>query len=131
MGILWTVWPIDDDMKSYLDKEGINYPCSPSRFPTGQEVKGVLKGMTDYKIEYYDNGLGNSWQANIQLVSNPEESWTLLNISEFTGDLEPQQLWFDKGDENLIKSILKLLSNNSGPLTLIADCGGPPQIIKT
>lgn len=131
MGILWTVWPLDDDMKSYLDEEGINHPEAPSRFPTGHEIKEALKNIEGYNISYYDNGVGQSWQASIESATNPEDSWTLLNVSEYSGDNEPQQLWFEKGDENLIKLILRSLSLNCGPLTLIADCGGPPQVIKT
>jgi hypothetical protein len=129
MGILWTVWPTDDKMKEWLDSEDIEYPQEPSRFPKGKEVKEVLNNLVGYKVKIYDNGIGNTWQADIHSEVKLEE-WTLLNISEYSGDEESQEIWFEKGHEDLIKLILKRLSEICGPLVLIDDAGCEPQVIN-
>jgi hypothetical protein len=130
MGILWTVWPTDDQMKEWLDSEGVEYPKSVSRFPKGIEVKEVLNNLEGYTVQIFDNGIGNTWQADIHSTAKPEEIWTLLNISEYSGDDEPQEIWFEKGHEELIKLVLKKISEICGPQVLIADAGGEPQVIN-
>jgi len=132
MGILWTVWPLDDEMKSWLDETGVDYPKEPSRFPTGREIKEVIAGLQEFDIKINDNGIGSPWQASIVSKSGGDSGeWTLLNIQEYSGDDEQQKLWFEKGWESLIASILREITKSCGPLVLIADCGGEPQVIFT
>lgn len=131
MGILWTVWPLDDQTKSWLDSTGIKYPKEPSRFPTGREIKDVVRGLVGFNVEITDNGLGSHWQASIVSKQGGDTGeWTLLNITEYSGDDAEQKLWFEKGWESLITSILRELSKHSGPLVLIPDVGGDPIIIS-
>ena len=130
MGTIWIVWPLDGDMTSYLDSLGIEYPEGRSRFPTGREIKEVLRELSGYNIEINDNGLSATWQAMIiqsDQVAEPE--WALLNISRYSGDDRRQELVFEKGDEELIKKVLRLLVLKCGPLVLIDDAGGEPQVI--
>jgi hypothetical protein len=130
MGVLWTVWPVDDGMREWLDEQQIAYPDKPSRFPTGAEIKSALALLGDYDIELTDNGLGAPWQASIVHKEGGDGGpWTLLNVSSYSGDDLPQELWFDKGWESLITEILKHLSVACGPLVLIADAGGEPMVI--
>jgi len=130
MGILWTVWPTTDEMKEWLTSEGVEYPAQVSRLPKGKEIKSVLESLDGYKVEIKENGVGNSWQAWIESTSNPEEYWTLLNITEYSGDDEYQEPWFEKGHEILIKLILSKLSTYCGPLVIIPDTGGTPEVIN-
>ena len=131
MGVLWTVWPLDDDMKSWLDECGVEFPSVSSRFPTGREVKEVLASLSAFDVEIFANGIGGSWQASIVSKSGGDSGeWTLLNISEYSGDEEPQRLWFEKGWESLIVSILKKLARNAGPLVLIPDTGEEPVVVE-
>ena len=129
MGILWTVWPLDDQMRTWLDEQDIAFPDRPSRFPTGREIKEAL---TDFagSPDIRDNGVGGPYSAFLRRRTAEEEQWTLLQITEFTGDDEPQKLWFEKGHEQLIVDVLRKLTLACGPLTLIADVGDPPQIIE-
>jgi hypothetical protein len=130
MGILWTVWPLDDEMCSWLDEQEVPYPRTPSRFPTGTEIKAVISGLTEHSVKVNDNGLHASWQALITQKDNGvDPEWAVLIISEFSGDNLPQQLYFEKGHENLIVKILRRLAASCGPLVLIDDAGGQPSVI--
>jgi len=130
MGVNWAVQPLDDEMKSYLDETGIDYPNNPSRLPTGREIKEVVAALSGFNVEISDNGVGDFWQAQIVSKRDPEE-YALLNIEKYSGDDQEQELWFEKGSEDVIISILKKLSKMSGPLVLIPDTGDEPTVIST
>ena len=130
MGILWTVYPLIDEMKKWLDSEGVTYPNSGSRFPTGSEVKEALAQMNGVKIIITDNGLGAFWQAWIESESSPKELWTNLNISKYSGDGELQEIWFERGHDSLIKLVLKNICQKCGPLVLIPDTGDLPEVVN-
>ena len=55
MGVIWTVWPLDDEMRDWLVEEGVEVPDADSRFPTGSEIKQTL-AESGLKIDIYDNG---------------------------------------------------------------------------
>jgi hypothetical protein len=132
MGVLWTVWPLDDGMREWLNELSVDYPDSPSRFPTGMEIKVALAALDGYDIRITDNGLGATWQASIVHKSGGDAGpWTLLSVNSYSGDELPQELAFEKGWESLITEILKHLSIECGPLVLIADVGGEPVVIAT
>lgn len=131
MGILWTVWPLDDDMCQWLDEQEVAYPLTSSRFPTGAEIKAIVYGLKGHSVKVNDNGLHVLWQALITPKGDevgPE--WAVLSVSDFSGEDLPQQLYFEKGHERLIIEILQRLTPSCGPLVLIADAGGKPAIIN-
>jgi len=130
MGILWTVWPLDGEMCSWLDEQEVAYPRTPSRFPTGIEIKAVISGLTAYSVKVNDNGLNAPWQALLTQKGNDiDPEWAVLTISDFSGDDLPQQLYFEKGHESLIVEILRRLAASTGPLVLIDDAGSEPSVI--
>jgi hypothetical protein len=130
MGVIWTVWPLDDDMINWLTSQNIEFPSDVSRFPTGLEIKRILSDPALCVI-INENGNGKEFQALIEARDNAQHRWANLIISEYTGDEEPQKLYFEKGDETLIWNILKQLAAHSGPLVLIDDGGDPPQVITS
>lgn len=80
-------------------------------------------------MEIRDNGIDGAWQASIvSVLGGDKGEWTLLNISEYSGDHE-QQLWFEKGWESLIKTVLCHLTRDTGPLVLIDGASSQPQVI--
>lgn len=131
MGVLWTVWPLDQDIRQWLDTIRVPYPSSEgSRFPSGNEVKNVVTNLSGYEVEITDNGVDGPWQALITQSSGLEEGpWTLLNITNYTGDEEPQEIWFEKGWENLIAHVVDKLATSCGPLVLIPDTSEEPKVI--
>ncbi len=131
MGTLWTVWPLDKEMKSWLDEISVGYPEKASRFPTGREIKDVLDTLSNYDVKITDNGIGAVWQAFIASKKGADhDEWTLLTVSHYSCDDKEQALWFEKGWERLIIAILKKIAVKSGPLVLIADADGEPIIIS-
>jgi hypothetical protein len=131
MGILWTVWPLDDQMRTWLDETGVGYPDKPSRFPTGAEIKAALSRLGDLSVNICDKGLNTTWQASIESKESRDTGpWTLLTINNFSGDDLPQEVCFEKGWESLIKRVLGEFAQSCGPLVLLADTGdGEPQIV--
>jgi|ERR1700677_2442528 len=128
MGVIWTILPLNDRIKPWLEDMGIAYPNSLSRFPTGMEIKSVLRGLKDYKIDIYEKGIGVGWQAVIS-HKNDINSSTILNIRAYAGDNEQQKISFSKGCEKLNEDILKRLTIMCGPLVLIPDTGEDPAVI--
>lgn len=130
MGVLWNVWSLTEEMRAWLDETEVEYPRAPSRLPTGREIKEVIGALEGFDVKINDNGLGATWQASIVSKNGGDiGEWTLLNISEYAGDDDEQQLWFEKGWESLMVRILETLSKATGPLVLLADTGDPPIII--
>lgn len=134
MGVMWLVFTLDEQIRVWLNETGIVYPDVPSRFPTGREIKDVIATLSDYDVWINDkNGIGSVWQATVFSKSGGDtedwEEWALLNVSEYTGDDEPQELLFEKGCESLIVRILDQLSKSTGPLVLVNDAGDDPMII--
>ncbi|MGY0215854.1 hypothetical protein ACWJJH_00545 [Endozoicomonadaceae bacterium StTr2] len=130
MGVLWTTYPLNEEMREWLESEGVDVPENDSRFPTGKEVKEALESLESVNVEITDNGIGGTWQAWLNSSLEPETIWTLLNISEYSGDDEPQEVWFEKGDENLVKYVLGKISYKTGPQVLIPDTGDTPEVIS-
>jgi hypothetical protein len=128
MGIMWTVWPLDGDMINWLTSQNIEFPSSASRFPTGFEIKRLLADPA-LLVKINDNGKGKIFQALIEDKAGPKHRWANLMITDYTGDEEPQKLYFEKGDETLIWDVLKQLTTHCGPLALIDDAGDPPRVI--
>jgi hypothetical protein len=69
------------------------------------------------------------WHAFVQEAADPENKWALLIIREYSGDHEPQKLFFEKGHELLIRRILSHLALACGPLVLINDADSVPVVI--
>ncbi|MET0247661.1 MAG: hypothetical protein ABW182_13000 [Sphingomonas sp.] len=112
-------------MTEWLDEQGISWPDTASRFPTGSEIRQVL-GALPAEIELIDNGVDGPMSASI---FQREDCWASLQIERFTGDDDPQALYFEKGSEELIVEILRRLSVFCGPLVLINDVGDPPEVV--
>lgn len=130
MGVMWTVWPLDKNMKDWLDECAVDYPNSTSRFPTGGEIKSAISSLGECNVKIVDNGIGGPWQASIVSGQGGETGeWALLNITKYTGDEQTQELYFEKGWESLIKRILRTLAEAAGPLVLISDAGDAPEVI--
>lgn len=93
-------------------------------------MKTVLPQLHGFNVEIRENGIGSAWQASVvSMLGGDNGEWALLNVNEYSGDHEEQHLWFEKGWESVIKIILRHLANVVGPLVLIDDAGGQPEVI--
>jgi hypothetical protein len=124
MGMLWVVWPLDEAMRAWLASQDIAVPADASRFPTKPEVVRCLA----------DPGLGlrrggdrddRVWDAFLE----SGEEWTNLFIDGLGGDDAPCRLHFDGGHVSLIRRILQHLARACGPLVLLCEAGGPPEVM--
>ena len=130
MGILWTVYPITEEMKEYLKSEGVEYPEMSSTFPNDEQLKQALNELDGVNIEISSSDPNKGWGAFISSSSSPEKIWANLQVDILESDHALRSIWFEKGDENLIISFLRQLSKSCGPQSLMADAGGPPQVIN-
>jgi len=130
MGIIYTVSLATADARAWLLEQGIECSDRASRWPTGNELKYAVECFRGIQVQYNDNGVGYCWQA---LLSNgeagTEEVWAALNVEKHQGYDQTNDFWFDKGTTELNVAIALVLSAKTGPLVLLADCGGPPLVV--
>lgn len=118
MGVSWTIWPLDDEIRPVLDDMGIDYPDAPSRWPTGAELKATLAALSGFEIEAADNGPGGPFSATLY---RDETHWALLQVSDFAGDHLAVQPCFEKGHEAVIRPFIARLAIACGPLVAIVN----------
>jgi hypothetical protein len=97
-----TVWPLNPEIKAWLDGIGIEYPDVASRSPTGHEIKAVVDRLCLFDVEIIDRGIGARWQATI---------------------------YFERGWPDLMQSILVEFAKQSGPLVLVPSSGDEPIVV--
>jgi len=129
MGILYTVWPLDSQMKEWLTSQGIAFPEGSSRWPTKQEIRNALGSLRGFKVRYTENGPNARWDATIE-SPDVEDLWTLLHANPEAASDSTTHIDFEKGEPGLIVAILRDLSSATGPLVLMADVGGPPLVVS-
>ena len=130
MGVLWSVFPLDHRVRQWLDELEVPYPDKPSRYPTGAEVKAVLRSLNSYKVEITERGVGRDWNASINWAADAGKGpWASLRIIEYSGDDLPQEIWFSGGWSEPMTEILRGLSVTCGPLILVPTTGELPEVI--
>jgi hypothetical protein len=132
MGVLYSVIPLDEEVRNYLKK--INIPFSNKaingRNPMPSEIRAALNSLIGYNIEYSENGIGKFWQAFIEGV-DPNGEWTCLNILNYEGEEIPQFIHFEKGWIELAIKISTALAVYCGTLVIFPDTGEEPFIITS
>lgn len=129
MGILYTVWPLDQEARTWLADQSIESPAGPARWPTRTELEKVLSELRGFKVTFTLNGPGQRWSASID-DGEEDGNWTLLQ-AEPEGDDRSTRVSFEKGEPTLIVAILRALSAETGPLMLVSDVGCPPIVVST
>ena len=128
MGLLYSAWALEPEFVSWLGSLGIS-ASGPSRNPTPREVKAALESLDDFAVRY-ELVNGDYWCAWVKHRLNPETGpWTLVHISHIGGDDEERRVWFEKGDQELIATIVERLTHSCGTLVLTCDAGGEPIVI--
>lgn len=127
MGVLYSVFPVNDKIRDWLQSENINCPAIDGQFPTRSEITTVLDGAAGLATDYSQSG-----QRLEAIVTDTEDptgaTWTLIQIPE--SDLSPFcELYFEKGCPQLIARILYSLTKVIGPVTLVPDTGCAPLVI--
>lgn len=128
MGVLYTAWPVDQQMTEWLDELDIEAPKAASRFPSKVETRNALGALRDLRIKYTDNGPGARWSAFIDCADD-DTLWTVLHAEPKDGNDDVTEIHFEKGEPALILALLRDLSSVTGPIVLIADTGDAPVVV--
>ena len=84
MGVLYSAFPIENDVREWLTDEGLPTPENDGRAPTPNELKAALDTLEDEAVSY--NISEGVWQAQIEDATSPETGpWTMINVLEFSG----------------------------------------------
>lgn len=130
MGILYTVWPLDEQAKDWLTSQEIEFPISTSRWPTRAEIERTLGELRGFKVRFTLNGPGNRWDADID-DGQEDGNRTLLHAEPKGNDDSCTEISFEKGEPTLIVAILRALAATTGPFMLLPDVGCPPLVVTT
>jgi hypothetical protein len=130
MGILYHAHALDDQIVGWLSQLGVPIPPgATSRNPTPREVRTVLDGLANCTVRY-ELIHGDYWSAWVQHRDN-ECVRTLVHITHVGGDDDQRPVWFEKGDPELIITIVEALTHRCGVLLLRDDTGVSPPLLIT
>jgi hypothetical protein len=129
MGAMYSVHPLIEKIKLWLDEQSIEYPADINgRNPTLSEIQQSLGQLVGYSSNMTVAEIGKPWQAFIEDRMDPEKKgWAILNIINLTNS--NNEFYFEKGCPDLIVRFTVLLTKYTGPLVLICDAGGPPLVV--
>jgi hypothetical protein len=134
VGVLYSVWPLDDRMREALAQLGHRGTPSQAdgRNPTPAEIRRVVGGLSGFKCSFNDPPrLGRIWQACVEHAGDPDRGgWTLINMSQYAGERAPADIWFEKGWPDLIVQIAIGLAEACGPLVIVPDTGESPLLVN-
>ncbi len=130
MSVLYSTFPINDDVRKWLTEEGLPTPATDGRAPTPNEIKKALETLDDQAVSY--NISEGVWQAQIDDLDSPTTGpWTMLNVLEFKDSDEPCKFYFAKGWPELIVKVVHRIAQISGPIAIVPDTGCPPAVVES
>ncbi|MBN2385148.1 hypothetical protein JXQ70_19920 [bacterium] len=133
MGVIYTVYPIDDRARKAAPDIGlINPPAEDGRHPTPSEIRAVVGDLDGFKASYTEHPIFHKpWQVMVEHAQDPDNGgWTLINVSEYLGEDQPTEIWFEKGWPDLIIRIMVGLSRTCGPLFILPDTGEAALVVR-
>ncbi len=133
MGVLYSVFPVDDKARGALPDLGVSdAPCENGRNPTPAEIRAVLGTLHDFKCTYTEQpAIGRTWQAMVEHTDDPDRGgWTLLNVSQYRGETQEAEFWFEKGWPDLILRIVVGLASKCGPFFILPDTGDAAVVVR-
>jgi hypothetical protein len=132
MGVIYSVFPIDDDVREWLASDCHQNPMSHGHAPTPHQLMQVLKTLDGQLVEF--NIHPGVWQATISDPISPETGpWTMLNVPDFHDEEsndEPCRFYFEKGWPSLIVKVVHGISQICGSFAIVPDTGCPPAIVE-
>lgn len=129
VGVLYSVLPLNDQVRVWLDNEGLEYPRGvEGRRPSPRELAEAAASVDGFKT---DESTGKDWwQLSVSGTTDPSrEAWTLVNALKFAGRDTPCEFYFEKGWPDLIVKIVRALAAVTGPVVLVPDTGCGPAVI--
>jgi hypothetical protein len=127
MGVIYTTFPLEDELKEYLDEMDIEYPGteSCSKNPSPNEVLAALTSLDSLNVE--SGFMNGSWQTTVE--DEVRDYYTSIHMHECGKMDDNGSLSFEKGEPRLIIEILKILSEKTGTVALFPDTGDVPLCV--
>ena len=136
MAFSCTVYALDAGAKRRLKLAGVPVSVSgpTGRNPTIRELKDVLGGFADYRIDSSDLDnppSGSSWHVEVWHSHRPAlHPWCFIAIDEYRGEDKPQGFRFVRGTPELMIRIVQALAERLGPLVLQPDGSQPAVVVQ-
>jgi len=129
MGVIYSVFPVDSEVREWLITEGLSLPDSDGHAPTPQQLKAALETLHDQAISF---NIGERvWQAQIDDLNSPETGpWTVINVIDYTSPDEPCAFYFEKGWPELIIKVVHRITQQAGPVVVVPDTGCPAVVVE-
>jgi hypothetical protein len=132
MGVSYHIFPMDEDVREWLESDYGQKPNSFGSAPTPHQLVIALKSLSDQLVEF--NIRPGVWQATISDRIAPETGpWAALSVLGYEGeesDDEPCEFYFQKGFPSLIVKIVHRISQCCGSFAIVPDTGCPPAIVE-
>lgn len=98
----------------------------PGRYPEPSEIKAVLESIPDLRVTYKISE--KVWEAG--LMSRKDIFWAYLAVRDYSGDPETSHhFYFPAGWDEIILQVTTKLVKRCGPIVLLPDSGGLPQLV--
>jgi hypothetical protein len=132
MGVLYVVFPLDQQMAEYLRSIEVKLPRADSwgRNPTLEQVRAVCAALPDMQVEISSSR--QWWHASFRGRADRQiEAWADLHVSDFNGNESlPHSICFEKGWPCLMLRIVHALSAYCGTLVVVPDTGCAPIAVS-
>jgi hypothetical protein len=131
MGEVWAQMLLNDETKQWLQSEGVPIPEAvvASRWPTSNELRGVLDSLQGYRVVYKNKQDG--WDAEVvdaQLgYDGMRATIWVENVPD--GDT-PTDFTFHKPSVELALMILERLSHACGPVVFVGASSMKPVLVS-
>ncbi|MDA8021199.1 MAG: hypothetical protein MPN21_27500 [Thermoanaerobaculia bacterium] len=129
MGIRYSAFPIDSEVREWLVDEGLPVPQSFGRAPTPRQLQSILETLADQVVSFNINE--GVWQAHIDDLKSPEDGlWTVINVLEYSSPDAPCEFYFEKGWPELIIKVAHRIAEQCGPIAIVPDTGCPAAVVE-
>jgi hypothetical protein len=129
MGVMYSVFPLEEKMHGWLEEQAIAFPTALSRNPTLVELQEVIASLESHTATQSPGEVGAPWEALVTRNGDANgQSWFVVRILHLTEG--ENDFYFDKGAPELIIEVLIRLAVKTGPLVLVSDAGDPPLVIQ-
>jgi hypothetical protein len=130
MGVIYAVFPLNEELRQYLEKQQINVPidAKDGKNPTLEEIRNILGMFNQYEIEWTEGN--DSWQIIISEKHNIERHWTCLCILKLIDESNLYSIFFEKGWLDIIIKILQAFVPICGSFVIFPDSGDVPIVVS-
>lgn len=130
MGTLFTALPLDQEVASWLDDEGVSHPGPnpEARLPTPGELRSLLANLEGYEVRILEDISTSRWEAEID-AADSRGAWTRLIVRDFASPETPHDYYFAKGRPEAVLAVVSLVAGLLGPQVVFDDSSCFPCLV--